>query len=148
MVLKRQFISDTGEILLCTLIIRFPGRHSQLGSMAVLFRRCSWKGHSSVTLGRLLRTCIVQVFQERALRVGVLVMQGLILDIFHFWREWCGFERACFVNFTLGRCGSLGRTDFEEFALWKGVMFFTNFWTMSTLVVLWSERNDFQYFSL
>ena len=80
-VLKRLFISDTGEA---------PGRQCSLSQYSRLLRRWFQNDNSLVTLGKaVLCTSTIQISKETAFRVGVLALQGLFLGSFHFGMVWC-----------------------------------------------------------
>ena len=89
MVLKRLFVVHPREVTAYSLLGPLGDRAHGF-YMTVLLRRWAWKAWISVTLGKaLLSTVIVQTSQETEfLGVGVLAVQGLILDNIHFVRMW------------------------------------------------------------
>ena len=93
MVLQRLFISDTGNLL------RYRAHWAY---MVVLFRRCSWKGHTSVTLGRLLFAFPVQfswetehLLGERAQWVCIVVLERWSWNAVH---QWCRGSLCMFIQ--------------------------------------------------
>ena len=63
---------------------------------------------------------------------GVVILKELIVDIFHFGRPW--------INFFLGGCGGLVRTDVGLFLLWRecGCLECTDFGFFYFKRVLWT----------
>ena len=88
-----------------------------------------------------------------------MVLKELIYNSFLFGRVWWYLERTAFLTVsTLGGCGGLERTDFDQFPLWMGMVVFnelifhsfllsegvviierTAFLTVSTVGRMWSS---------
>ena len=121
--------------------------------------------------GGLERTDFEQFLLWKGVELGVVVLKELILNSFYFGRVWWSWKNWLWTVSTLGRCGSLERTHFEQFLLWKGVevgvvvlkelilnsFYFGRvgwswknwFWTVSTFGVCGGlERTDFEQFLL
>ena len=58
----------------------------------------------------------------RALRVGLLVLQGLLFGNCHFGRIWWPWKGWFWIKFTLGGCDAVVRTAFGYFSLWEDVI--------------------------
>ena len=71
--------------------------------------------------GGLERTDFEQFLLWKGVEVGVVILKELILNSFYFGRVWWSWKNWLWTVSTLGGCGSLERTDFEQFLLWKGV---------------------------
>ena len=71
---------------------------------------------------------------------GMMVLKELNLNSFYFGKVWWSWKNWFWTVSTLGGCGGLERTDFEQFLLWDSVV---------VGVVVWChERTDFEQFLL
>ena len=84
--------------------------------------------------GGLERTDFEQFLLWKGVEVGMVVSKELILNSFYFGRLWWSWKNSFWTVSTLGGCGGLESTDFEQFLLWDSVVVLTDwFWTVSTL---------------
>ena len=51
-----------------------------------------------------------------------MILKELIFDSFEFGRVWWSSKKWFLIISTLGGCGGLEGTDFEQFPLWEGVV--------------------------
>ena len=94
-----------------------------------------------------------------------MVLKELILNSFYFGKVWWSWKKRIWTVYTLGRCGGLEWTDFEQFLFWEGVVVLKELilnsfyfgkvwwswknwiWTVSTLGrCVGLERTDFEQF--
>ena len=85
----------------------------------------SWKNWlwTISTLGRcgsLERTDCERFLLWKGVEVGVVVLKELILNSSYFGRVWWSGKNWFWTVSTLGQCGGLERTHFEQFLLWEG----------------------------
>ena len=91
--------------------------------------------------GGLERTDFEQFLLWKGVEVGVVVLKGLILNSFYFGTVWWSWKNWIWTVSTLGQCGGLERTDFEQFLLWEGVvvlkeLILNSFWLGKGVVVI------------
>ena len=118
------------------------------------WKNCFWSVSTFRGCGSLERTDFEQFLLSEGAVVGcggVVVLKGLTLNSFYFQRVWWSWKNWFWTVSTLGGCGSLERTDFEQFLLSEGVVVMkelilnsfyfqrvwlswkNSFWTVSTL---------------
>ena len=106
-VLKRPFLSDTGEAWAVTFTVQVSWETELWLDMVILVGRWFSKGHSSVALGKcwlLFIHCLV--LWETVLRVDGLVLQGLIFWKLPLWEYAVVCKDWFLIIFTLeGCCG-------------------------------------------
>ena len=112
--------------------------------------------------GGLERTDFQQFLLWKGVEVGVVVLKELILNSFYFGTVWWSWKNWFWTVSTLGGCGGLERSDFEQFLLWEGVvvlkeLILNSFYFWKRVVVLkelilnsfnvgrvwWSLKNSF-----
>ena len=107
MVLKRLFIRNTGEL---------PGRQRSLSQ----YDRFTWKmvlkKHFAGDTGE---DCTLHIHysdfpKDRILSVGVLELQGLILDDIHLGSIWWSWKDRFFAIYTVGGCGGPPESTYFE----------------------------------
>ena len=106
-------------VLLVTLGNLLGDSAHQVDTIALL-RRWSWKGHLSVILGKtVFWYSLFRSPRRQLLGVSVLALQGLILENFHFRREWWFWNNWFLSVFIFIEAGGLERTDFGNLLLWE-----------------------------
>ena len=75
----------------------------------------------------------------------MMVFKELIVNSFYFERMWWSWKDWFWTVSTLGGCGGLQRTDFEQFLLWEGMMLLKELILNSFYfgTVWWSSKNWF-----
>ena len=117
-VLKRLSIDDTEED--CVLHAHFtgcPGDTAHQVSMIVLLGRWSWRGHSSVTLGKTA----MHVHYAGLLRGRALWFQGVLLRRLSWNGHWSVTLRKTLHNNCLGLQGESVEFSTEDVFKWSFV---------------------------